>query len=70
MVSKETGEALMNQDIGRDKIKVPGMKNEDGTPVYISKARLMEGIKIFDSVTIMSIYKAVKLETAEQHPDL
>jgi hypothetical protein len=30
----------------------------------------MEGIKIFDSATIMSIWKAAKLETAEIHPSL
>ena len=69
MVSKETGEALMNAEIGQDKIPMP-WKNKAGEKVYISKARLMEGIKIFDSVTIMSIWKAVKLETAEKHPDL
>lgn len=69
MVSKETGEALMNAEIGQDKIPMP-WKNKQGEKVYISKARLMEGIKIFDSVTIMSIWKAVKLETAEQLPQL
>jgi hypothetical protein len=68
MVSKETGEALMNAEIGKDKIKMPW--KEKGENVYISKSRLMEGIKIFDSVTIMSIWKAVKLETAEQQPQL
>ena len=30
----------------------------------------MEGIKIFDAATVMSIWKAVKAETAEMHPEL
>jgi hypothetical protein len=68
MVSKEMGEALMNSEIGKDKIKMPWKEN--GESVYISKARLMEGIKMFDTATIMSLWKAVKLETAEMHPEL
>lgn len=69
MISKEAGEALLNADIGKDKIKMP-WKNKDGTQAFISKARLMEGIKIFDSVTIMAIWEAAKHEAAELHPEL
>ena len=69
MISKEAGEALLNADVGKDKIKMP-WKNKDGTQAFISKARLMEGIKIFDSVTIMGIWEAAKHEAAEIHPEL
>tara|TARA_R110002126_G_scaffold62966_2_gene161744 strand:- start:3285 stop:6665 length:3381 start_codon:yes stop_codon:yes gene_type:complete len=67
--SKEAGEALLNNEIGQDKIGLLGLKVK-GEKVEVSKARLMEGIKIFDSVTVMSIWKAVKFETAEQHKEL
>lgn len=69
LVSKEAGEALMNREIGSDKIKMP-WKKKDGTNVKISKARTMEGIKIFDSATIMSIWKAAKFEAAEYYTEL
>lgn len=69
MISREAGEALMNAEIGKDKIKMP-WKKKNGDSVYVSKARLMEGIKIFDSATIMSLWKAAKLEAAEYHPEL
>jgi len=71
-ISREQGEVLQSNifpfDQGDDRInvKLPGMKKEK----VISKNRLMEGIRVFDSATITSIWKAVKLETAELHPNL
>jgi uncharacterized protein YjgD (DUF1641 family) len=70
MISKEAGEALMNREIGSDKIKIPFWTKKDGTKVTISKARTMEGIKIFDSATIMALWKAAKFEASEYHSEL
>jgi len=69
-VSKEMGEAMFEKTFGKDEITIPGLKNKDGNNYKVSRARLMEGIKIFDAATVMSIWKAVKAETAEMHPEL
>jgi hypothetical protein len=63
-LSRETGEALMDEQRGEDKIRIPMLG------ITISKHRLMEGIKIMDSAVILAAWKAVKLETADTHPDL
>lgn len=66
MTSRETGEAVMGAAIGEDRIKVPFMKEKDGSPVYITKSRLMMGITIMDTLTILRLYDAVKLETQDR----
>lgn len=66
VVSKEAGEAIMGKELAEDKIKVPYMKNKDGSPMYITKKRLMLGITIMDTLTILDIYKAVKEETKDR----
>ena len=67
LVSRELGEALMNQDQNDDLIRLPGLKNKDGSNYEISKNRLMEGIRIFDAVTIGNIWKAAEFEAEEKY---
>jgi len=67
-VDRETGEALFEKSFGNDDINL--WKKKDGKRVKVSKARFMEGIKIFDAATVMSIWKAVELETQEKFPQL
>jgi hypothetical protein len=66
MVSRETGEAVMGRRIHDDLITIPGMKGKDGKPVQISKSRLMMGITMMDSLTIMRLYASVELETKDR----
>ena len=67
LVNRELGEALMNQDKNDDLIRLPGLKNKDGSNYEISKNRLMEGIRIFDAVTIGNIWKAAEFEAEEKY---
>lgn len=67
-ISREGGEALMGRDISDDKIKIPFIK-QDGKSVYITKSRLMQSITLMDTLTIMRIYSAVKLETQDRMND-
>ena len=67
LVNRELGEALMNQDRNDDLIRLPGLKNKDGSNYEISKNRLMEGIRIFDAVTIGNIWKAAEFEAEEKY---
>ena len=69
-VSKELGEAMFEKHFGQDKITLPGIKKKDGSRYEVSKARLMEGIKVFDGATVMAIWKAVELEASELQPQL
>jgi len=62
LISTESGEAIMSKDSAEDKIKIPFLK-KNGKAVYMSKARVMMGITMMDSLAIIRIYKAVKLET-------
>jgi len=64
MVSRETGEAVMGRQIQGDMITLPFKK--DGKRVQISKSRLMTGITMMDSLTIMRLYAAVELETQDR----
>lgn len=66
VVSKESGEALMGKEMANDRIKVPLIKGKDGKPVYITKSRLMQGITIMDTLTVIRLYNAVKLETQDR----
>jgi hypothetical protein len=66
MVSRETGEAVMGRQIQGDMITVPFKKGKDGKPLKISKSRLMTGITMMDSLTIMRLYAAVELETQDR----
>ena len=66
LVNRELGEALMNQDKNDDIIKIPNFK-KDGSSYEISKTRLMEGIRIFDAVTIANIWKAAEFEAEEKY---
>jgi len=66
VVSKESGEALMGKEMAEDKIKMPFIKDKDGKPVYVTKSRLMQGITIMDTLTIIRLYNAVKLETQDR----
>jgi hypothetical protein len=61
---RELSEAIMSMSQGKDKIevKVPGLKK----PIVFSKTRAMEGIRVMDAVTIMSIWNAVKSETNDE----
>lgn len=68
-VTRETGEVMMDQSRGSDKVMMP-WKDKNGDPVYISKSRAMEGIKQFDLITMKAIWNAVKMETSEIYPDL
>jgi hypothetical protein len=65
LISRELGEAAIAADQRNDYIRLPWKR--DGKYVKISKARLMEGIKIFDMVTVMSIWKAAKFEAVEKY---
>jgi len=67
LVNRELGEALMNQDQNDDLITIPAFKKKDGSKYKISKNRLMEGIRVFDAVTIANIYKAAEFEAAEKY---
>jgi hypothetical protein len=69
-VSKEMGEAMFEKKFGKDEITLPGLKNKNGDNYKVSRARLMEGIKIFDAATVMSIWSAVQEEAKEMHPNL
>jgi hypothetical protein len=66
MISRETGEAVMGRQIHDDLITVPFKKGKDGKPLKISKSRLMTGITMMDSLTIMRLYAAVELETQDR----
>jgi hypothetical protein len=70
-IDRELGEAMIEENTEADKIKVPRILGGKigGEQMYISKSRLMEGIKVFDTATIMGIWKAVELETADR-PEL
>lgn len=65
LISREIGEVAMSAAVDEDTIELPWKK--DGENIKISKARLMEGIKIFDMVTVMSIWKAAKIEAVEKY---
>ena len=69
-VDRELGEAMFEKQFGNDEITIPILKNKKGENFKVSKSRLMEGIKIFDAATVMSIWKAVTLETKDLHPKL
>jgi hypothetical protein len=64
-ISKESGEAIMGREIAEDKIKMPFIK-KDGKPVYVTKSRLMKGITIMDTLTIIRLFNAVKEETKDR----
>ena len=66
MVNREMAEALMNQDQGSDIVTIPGFKKPDGTHFKISKTRLMEGIRVFDAVTVQNLWKAAEFEAVEE----
>ena len=66
MTSRETGEAIMGEISNNDRIKVPFIKDKNGNPIEITKSRLMMGITIMDTLTILRIYAAVKLETQDR----
>lgn len=69
VVSKEAGEAIMGKDIAQDKITLKAFGKtlkSKGKPIQISKARLMQGITIMDTLTIIRLYNAVKLETQDK----
>lgn len=66
MVSRETGEAIMGRQAQDDLIEIPFKKDKDGKPLKISKSRLMMGITMMDTLTIMRLYSAVKLETKDR----
>ena len=71
--SIEIGEAVLGKNIGEDNInltKMTGFKNKDGSDILVSKSRLMKSITLMDSLTIMRLYEAAKLETAEQNPGM
>jgi hypothetical protein len=65
MINRESGEAIMGKSIGEDKVKVPFTKyiTPDKKPLYMTKSRLMMGITIMDTLTVMRLFNAVKLET-------
>ncbi len=65
LVNRELGEALMNQDQNDDIVTIPGLKK--GTNIKISKNRLMEGIRVFDAVTISNIWKAAEFEAVGKY---
>ena len=67
MVTREMAEALMNQDQNDDIITIPGFKKKDGTHYKVSKTRLMEGIRIFDAVTIENLWRAAEFEAVEEY---
>jgi len=66
MISRESGEAIMGEMANEDKIKVPFIKDSNGNPIEITKSRLMMGITIMDTLTILRLYNAVKLETQDR----
>lgn len=66
MITRETGEAVMSRRAKEDLITIPFKKGKDGKPLQISKSRLMMGITMMDSVTIMRLFEAVKLETQDR----
>lgn len=73
--SIEIGEAVLGKNIGEDNINLTELtgnkfKNKDGSDVLVSKSRLMKSITLMDALTIMRLYEAAKLETAEQNPGM
>ncbi len=67
MVNRESGETFMGTEAGTDRVRVP---LPGGKEIYISKKRAMEGIRVFDTVTMGAIWNAVKEETKDKHPDI
>lgn len=70
-IDRELGETLMDSTMADDIIEIPfsgklNFKNP-GQNIRISKNKAMDGIKAFDTATIMSIWKAVQLEATEQY---
>jgi hypothetical protein len=62
--SRETGEAFLESN-QNDLITLPIKK--DGKKIQLSKKRFMEGIRIFDSATVMTIWKAAELEAQDKY---
>jgi hypothetical protein len=70
-VDRELGELTMGahfpfSSVSDDLIKV----KIGGKERTISKSRFMKGIQVFDAATIRAIWRAVKAEAADLHPDL
>jgi len=61
-VSREMGEFAMGSKFGNEKIRL----NIKGKKVEIDRQRFMEGIKIFDTATVIAIWKATKAEVLDQ----
>ena len=71
-VSRELGESLMDKRIANDRVKVlfgkqiKKLMGKEGD-IEISKDAMMSGIKAFDIATVVSIWKAVELETQDKN---
>ena len=65
MVSRESGEVVMGKRTQDDIIEIPFTKRltKDGKNIQITKSRAMLGVTTMDTLTILRLYKSVKLET-------
>jgi len=63
LINPEVGMVVTASD--NDKIKVPFLKR-NGKEVYMSKRRMMMGITMLDTLSVLRMYKAVKLETQDR----
>jgi len=69
-ITRELGEAMSNAEAGQDRVLMPWKDKKTGEPVYISKSRLLEGIRVMDNNILMNTWKAVKFEAKEKYPQL
>ena len=67
---RELGEASMGEADGSDTITMPWntlVGPNKGKPMKFSKSRFMEGIRIFDAVTIENIWRAAEFEAEAEY---
>ena len=68
--SREMGEALLGQAEGSDTITTPWKRlwgKKKGERIKFSKSRFMEGIRVFDAVTIENLWRAAEFEAEAEY---
>ena len=72
-IDRELGEQMMDSRINNDTVEIPltgwakKMFGRGEGNLKFSKNRVMEGIKAFDTATVMAIWKAAELEAQEKY---
>jgi hypothetical protein len=72
-IDRETGETMMDSRINDDSVRIPFSRylkkwfkgDKNAKDYQFSKNAMMAGVKAFDTATVVSIWKAVQLETKD-----